>query len=406
MNIRKKHIVCLFLLIVVNTVFAQSGKDSTSTDKLPFMQRFSFHTNMLDWVTTTANIGIELDLSGTPENRFSVLLTGKYNGNTLHTVHPRYLYNLASATIEGRKYWRTGGIDGTPFPRYGDTPRDSSVSRIKWFFHKNNRDTTVSAARWFFMRIRRNLISGRTYEKPRYWRAYYLGIYAGYDQFTYRLSRIGKQGQGVNFGFTGGWSVPLYAFRQGGYLDLDLGLALGTKLVRYDRFGYEEETGCYTVEPGARSWHIAPYPVVHDIHVSLVYRFRTIGDKVQGGPKRYEEYDARMTEERNKRFKQMIDENYMRQQMEDSIRQVRAKEKAEKLKQKELKAKEKAEKEKQKKEKKNASSEKDGNEAVKSEDKKTEEVKEGENAKETDSDKKSRKKKRKEKDKDKKQTSE
>ena len=81
---------------------------------------------------------------------------------------------------------------------------------------------------------------------PRVWRAYYVGVYAGYEKYTISLGRKGKQGDSYNFGFTGGWSVPLYPFKDGRSVDLDLGLAVGAKMTAYDKFGYDEEYGCYT----------------------------------------------------------------------------------------------------------------------------------------------------------------
>lgn len=63
-------------------------------------------------------------------------------------------------------------------------------------------------------------------------------------------------------------------------------------MTAYDKFGYDEEYGCYTYQ-GSKGRHIVPFPVVQDIHLSFVFRFRSIGKKVQGGAERYDEWDTR-----------------------------------------------------------------------------------------------------------------
>lgn len=290
--------MCLCPLLVQ----AQTTQPATveKGDTLPFMKRWSFRTNAVDWMLATPNIGVELDFSGSPENRFSVLLHGKYNWNTHHSISPRIVYNVAGGTVEARKYWRTGGAIG-PEKRYT----------------RENRDTTVSLPRWGFQRFRRNVLSGRTFTDPRTWRAYYVGVYAGYEKYTISLGRNGKQGDSYNFGFTGGWSIPVYPFRDGRSLDLDLGLAVGAKMTAYDEFGYDEEYGCYTYK-GTRGRHFVPYPVVQDIHLTFIFRFRSISKKVQGGAERYSEWDTRQSEKRAERTR-VRQRNW---QLRDSMRAV------------------------------------------------------------------------------------
>lgn len=325
-------------------------------DLLPFGKRFSFRANLVDWVLATPDLGVELDLSGSPKTRFSILINGKYNWNTYHSVQPKLVYNVAAGSIEGRKYWRTGGTVAGPFRRYT----------------KENRDSTISLPLWGFRRLRRNLISGRTFEDPRTWRAYYVGVYAGYEKFTLSLGKKGKQGDSFNFGFSGGWSVPVYPFKNGRSLDLDLGLAVGLKLAAYDTFGYNEEHGCY-VYTGTEARHIVPYPVIQDIHVAFVFRFESIGKKVQGGAERYNVWDDKQLskrtareEKRRQNWDMRVQDRAVRKKereqeehRRDSLAAIhhaadtlagskKAKEKAEKAKDKVEKAKDKAEKVKEK----------------------------------------------------------
>lgn len=235
--------VCLTPAILYGQ--ALSGTKDVRHDTVPFLKRWSIMTNAVDWIVATPNLGVEFDLAGNEKTRFSILMNGKYNWNTHHSIQPRIVYNVAAGSVEARKYWRTGGSIRGAMERYT----------------KDNRDTTISLPLWGFRRFRRNVLSGRTFMNPRVWRAYYVGVYAGYEKYTISLGRKGKQGDSYNFGFTGGWSVPLYPFKDGRSVDLDLGLAVGAKMTAYDKFGYDEEYGCYTYQ-GSKGRHIVPFPVV------------------------------------------------------------------------------------------------------------------------------------------------
>lgn len=291
----------------------------------PFYSRFSIRTNATDWVLTTPNIGVEFDFSSKPITRFSVLANVKYNPNTHHSVQPRFVYNTLGATVEARKYWRTGFPTSGPMPRYGEkkvvrASGDTVTLGV-------SRDTTIAAPLWAFRKFRRNVLSGRTFTDPRTWRAYYAGIYAGYDKFTICGGKNGKQGDSYNFGFSGGWSIPLYPMRNGRSIDVDLGLAVGAKYIAYDEFKYNEEFGCYAYS-GTRSRHFVPYPVIQDIHIAFVFRFRSIAEKVKGGERRYEEWDSRQQEKRAKRLR-IRNENWdKRKHAVDSIRKAEKAEQA------------------------------------------------------------------------------
>ena len=44
-------------------------------------------TNAVDWIVATPNLGVEFDLAGNEKTRFSILMNGKYNWNTHHSIH-------------------------------------------------------------------------------------------------------------------------------------------------------------------------------------------------------------------------------------------------------------------------------------------------------------------------------
>lgn len=275
--------VCL-LSLLCQSVRAQEEMVTAVEESVPFWKRFSFHTNIVDWVLTVPNLGVEFDLQKTEKTRFSILVNGKFNWNTSHTINPRLVWNMQSGAVEVRKYWRTSEL------KSGNMGKQSS------------RDTTVSWIRGTFSKFRHNVLSGRTMKHPRFWRAYYVGGHVSLDKFTYCFGQNGKQGSGINVGISGGYSIPLYPFKNGKSIDLDLGAVVVAKLAQYDKFRYEEESACYVFTEN-RGRHIVPYPVLHDVHVSLVYRFNSIANKVKGEAARYELKREKWEHEQFKRGK-------------------------------------------------------------------------------------------------------
>ena len=297
-------------MVSFSLCLSAQSHDGAMGDTLSFFKRFSFHTNAMDWVLTTPNIGVELDFTGTPQNQYSILLKGKYNWNTKHSINPRIVYNVSSFAIEGRKYWRTGmgGSQDQPaeklfnYAMINDTVdgkkiiENGKVYLDEYGNKQVRRDTTVSRLRWFFRKTRNNFTSGRTFKKPRYWRAYYMGVHLGTEQFTYCLGRNGQQGRNYNFGFSGGYSIPLYPFKNGKSIDLELGLVIAAQYTKYDQFKYIEESSCYEYA-GTNDWHFRPYPVIQELRLSFVYRFRSIGEKVKDGHLRYNKWKDRIENE-------------------------------------------------------------------------------------------------------------
>ena len=284
-----------------------------------FIKRLSFHTNAVDWVTLVPNIGLEVDLKQSPRTNYSVAIFGKFNGRS---THGKLIYNVNAVRVEGRKYWRTGKYGKDKY--YGDMVKILSDKSSIYYNadslagHSYYNDglgakakelgiTGITSLRgdtldfaddslgvkrnnfrkWLYntyYKFRRNVTSGRTLDNPRNWRAYYLGLWAGIDNWSISLTGNGKQGKGVGAGVVAGYTLPLLPqkYPKEGSLDLDLGLAVGWKAVKYNAYRYEEETQHYVHDVAASqpSWKIVPYPIIQDIHVSLVWRFRGIKSKV------------------------------------------------------------------------------------------------------------------------------
>lgn len=293
-----------------------------------FYKRFSFHTNIVDWVTLLPNLGIEYDLKSSPRNNYSLSVFGKYNGNS---KNGKFVYNVKSLRLEFRKYWRTGKY-GSLNRHYDDFEKihtdmssiyynadslaaysyyvDSLGSKAKAlgidlesirassdmtpeqldsldFAEDSLGIKTHRFRNWFYNKyhqFRRNVISGRTLENPRNWRAYYLGLWSAIDDWDISLTGKGKAGYGFGLGVVAGYTLPLLPqkYPKEGSLDLDLGLAVGWKAVKYDAYVYDGISHNYIndISNSQDSWKIVPYPVIQDVHVSLVWRFRGIKNKV------------------------------------------------------------------------------------------------------------------------------
>lgn len=140
----------------------------------------------------------------------------------------------------------------------------------------------VRDTRGFFNKLlaRRNMVTAT--QNPRTHRSYYVGPYAAYDKFSVKLGDTGYQGSAFGAGVAFGYTTPLYLYKNGNAIDLELGTALGIASVEYDEFGYNSEDKCYT--EGKEDSKILP--MIADLHLSLVYRFDPI--KNQGYSVDYE----------------------------------------------------------------------------------------------------------------------
>lgn len=142
----------------------------------------------------------------------------------------------------------------------------------------------IPTASWFkrlYQPFRYKYLTGRYYRHPRTNRAYYLGAIIGIEQYHWQIMNHGRQGKAAYVGLTFGMMKNLTRFRNGSSLDLDLGIAIAAEKTTYAKLGYNNEYSCYTVleDFSKHARVITPYPVIKDLHVSLVYSFRGIQKK-------------------------------------------------------------------------------------------------------------------------------
>lgn len=274
-------IVLTLMCLVPSQVVAQarhSMRTAHVNDTLSFKQRLGFRTNAIDWMFLRPNLGVELDLSRYDYGVWTLGLDAVYNWNTSEKRVSPFVYDVASVTLEGRRYFRT------------HTP------------------------------------------KARSWRAYYLGAYASGGDYSIKVSSVGHQGQFMSVGASFGFGIPMAKVGKN-YVELDLGGRLGAVLSKSKAYTIDTESNCYPALPQKdRGWHAVPYPVVMDLHVSLVYRFHSINKKYR--KPNYELEETLLQRQRDIEWKRdslrnakIARQDEMRQQLSD-IRKAKKEKKA------------------------------------------------------------------------------
>lgn len=220
---------------------APQKKDSVRTT-LRFADRWGFRTNAVDWLLLMPNVGVDFDLSSSIYNNSVLSLNVRGNWRTSSTYKPARFFNALDGRMEYRHYWRT---------------------------QMRSKNDTVSLLQKIFSHKRKN---------PRYWRAYYLGGYVDANRYSFRLGEhFSYQGHSYGAGIMAGFGIPLYTFNHG-YVDVELGAAVGMALAETDKFDYNRAGDCYVVSEH-KAMHVVPYPIVHDLHVSFIYRFKSVKEK-------------------------------------------------------------------------------------------------------------------------------
>ena len=230
--------------MLIAVLFPQIGKaqifeSKTGVDTLTFAERISLRTNAVDWTLLTPNLGVEFDVKSTNWNRWAVGLTLKTKWNTPATFKNRVFYNITEVRADFRNYWRTRQINNKVPAHTGFIDRLFSCRR-------------------------------RVVKHPK--TTYYRGAYMSFSDFSIKFGREGHQGKALSAGITYGIIKPLYAFRTGNTLDLDLGFDAGFVAVNSEKFTYNRADNCYT-RTKQGSWKVVPFPMPTAARVGFVYRF-------------------------------------------------------------------------------------------------------------------------------------
>lgn len=268
-------IICLMLLSLPLCATEHNGYDTASSDTVTFADRISIHTNSIGWVLLTPNMAVEYDIVQNSRKKISLLLSGRYNWNSSQKFPSRYVYNDFGVRGEARWYFRTR--------KRQDWENEMVESAANWY------DRMLVASR--FVRARRN---------PKLYRAYYVGPYVAYDDFSLSLGTNGRQGSMYGAGVSFGYTAPLYWYENGNSIDFEIGASVGVHYADYEKYGYNKENKCYTHKGEKKG--IVPYPMLSDVRLSLVYRFNPIQNQILDV-----DYDALGEKERIYRLMQMYE---------------------------------------------------------------------------------------------------
>lgn len=216
---------------------AQVFETRARIDTLKWNERISLHTNAVDWALLIPNIGVEYDIRSTNWNRWAVGMSAKTKWRTNSRFKQRLFYNVSEVRFEFRNYWRTRQIDGREV-----TKHTSFIDRL--------------------FSCRRTVV-----KHPH--TTYYRGVYASAGDYSFLVDRKGRQGKFVSGGVTYGAMYPMYVFKSGNSLDLDLGISVGLVATNMEKFRLVDD--CYErTQPG--KWKVVPFPMPTEARVGLVYR--------------------------------------------------------------------------------------------------------------------------------------
>lgn len=273
------------MLLTANHAKAQINHEVLDKpDTLGVWERLSVSTNVVDWTLLLPNISVEYDLSSVTWNRWSVGLKVRGNWQNSHTYKPSMVYNFSEIRGEVRYYWRTRLYSKEDAQKKKEEPNRKQYLP----FPKNTN-------------ILKKLFSCRrdTLKHPN--TTYYRGAYVAYNNFSLLLAKEGKQGSSVGAGFLYGIVKPLYQFKNGNALDMDLGISGGLYFTRYDKFEHNRESNCYH-RLSTGSWHLSPIPMINELRLALVYRFTK--DAKHQLPERYRwRYDV------DKKYREALDDS-------------------------------------------------------------------------------------------------
>lgn len=236
-RIKLYGIIVSILTLLPIGVRAQVFETRARIDTLKWNERISLHTNAVDWALLIPNIGVEYDIRSTNWNRWAVGMSAKTKWRTNSRFKQRLFYNVSEVRFEFRNYWRTRQIDGREV-----TKHTSFIDRL--------------------FSCRRTVV-----KHPH--TTYYRGVYASAGDYSFLVDRKGRQGKFVSGGVTYGAMYPMYVFKSGNSLDLDLGISVGLVATNMEKFRLVDD--CYErTQPG--KWKIVPFPMPTEARVGLVYR--------------------------------------------------------------------------------------------------------------------------------------
>lgn len=217
-------LLCLGLVVGAQRAKAQDIKlYDNEVVPMNVFQGINLRVNAVDLVALTPNLGVEFTLGAHNWNKWTLGFYGRANWKTTTHMNTYNVYDLYDGRGELRKYW------------HGRNPR----------------------------------------------RVFYMGVYGGVEKFDIKFTATGKKGNGFIGGLTVGTILPLYGYKNGSSLDLELGLNAGVLLAKYDEYERQrdaEGNESYVVTKPREGYKIAFDPLVYAVtndvlKVSFIYHF-------------------------------------------------------------------------------------------------------------------------------------
>lgn len=218
------------------------GVQLYAQDESKGIDRWSFGTNAVEWLFTIPNFRVSFDFSSSEYNHLVGLVGVKYNWNTWQNTDSYFVFNVFDIRPEVRRYYRTTAID--------TTAKKFSTGIAPW---------------------------GRNQKKnPRFWRAYYLGVYANYTQYSIKPGSQGRQGNAFGLGLSFGYEIPLYAYKTGA-VDLDLGVSAGVLYHRDQAYVLMPESAYYQASDAKQVFPVLP--MITELRAVFAWRHKSVSRK-------------------------------------------------------------------------------------------------------------------------------
>lgn len=212
----------------------ETATESTGID------RWSFGTNAIEWLFTIPNFRVTYDISSSKYNHLVAMLDVKYNWNTWQNTDAYFVFNVFDIRPEVRRYFRTTTIDTKKHPD----------GKVPWTSNQK--------------------------EKPRTWRAYYVGAYADYTQYSLKPGGLGRQGNAFGIGLSFGYEIPMYTYKNGA-VDLDLGVSAGVLYHRDEAYVLTDESAYYQASDAKQVFPVLP--MLTELRAVFSWRHKSVSRK-------------------------------------------------------------------------------------------------------------------------------
>ncbi len=221
---------------------------SISDAQVWFRNNISISTNLIDWGLITPNIGLDIPISDPSYiDASSIYFEGKASLKANQTYIPHLTYNLNSLKVEYRKHFRFGE----------ESYKCSTLTNFA------NKIAQIVTRKEYWRERKLNHVDdkGRSY----------IGLFAQHINYSLYIpinNNKSFKGKATIAGLSIGYNKPFYNFNNMHYLEWEFGTSIGAVFNSYNSYAYQEST---IIDDRIRF-----YPMITDLHISLIYRRNSI----------------------------------------------------------------------------------------------------------------------------------